>query len=1355
MVINSTKTWAYKIPLAFALILTGSMVFAQQVARVSPKGTGFLLYTPPGYPANGPYPLLIVLHGQGGLGDNLNMLINRDDIPSKLIAQNKWPTSYPFIVVSPQLKRDLSVPDPADQLWPPEMVDEVVEFVKAEYAVDANKTYITGLSQGAHGSYSYTATFPTKIAAAVYISGVPDSTIACQIKDIPVWIFHGTDDSLVPPVFAKGLERALAACSPKGRFKPQLNMLYGRRHEGWNEVYNNSNGLDIYNWMLKFTKTSAINTSPHVSAGPDVSMVASAEPLHVYGEFFDSDGTISSVVWRKISGPAVNMEEISSKFLKLTNLTPGSYEFELTVIDDDGARAQDRVQVNIVAGISGNAVTGLMLMNGNNQRDIAALRDGYVIDPETLTRNVINIRAITSGAPGSIRFVVNSNHNARTADHAPFVLATPTWTVEEGEYLVCATPYSNADGSGTAGISQCYKIIVSTEAVSPPPTEPPQPEPPPTEPRPTHFFAKSGADISALSSWSSNEDGTGTSPASFVADNQTFDVAKPAVLNNPLTIGGTGSRFRIIDGGELALNEKLNTVINMEANAVLHVNSNHTITPGTFHQSSVTHFNSKATTIPRGTYGHLNLHGNESIKRLAGGTTDVAGNLFIAEGVLVEGAAYATSVLAVSENVKMDSRGLFYPENPFSLAFVRGANQIFNLTADHALFHEIIVRPNTAVELKEARPNSILELGSSFGGGLTVESGGRFLVHQNELFINGMGSVNPDNQSGQVGFRKSDLRIKSSTDLQSHLYTFPDADSLNSMGVNLTGTGGLSIHSPIFVIDHMNPINGVINSNGHLALISTRTGTARMSRAEGNGRVNGDVVFQRFIGKGKQTRRYISLPVAGVSVAKLQEFIPVTGNFNGASNGSGLPDSASLHYFDERSGGWVPYPENNQTETLQMGRGYSVVIPDPSRDTKLVVAGPLHQGEFIYTLTPNEGNDPFKGWNLIGNPYASSIEWHAEGWTREGSGAAAYVLDDRYPGGRYLVWDGEIGDPEFAGHITQGQGFFVRSTGVTPLLKISEQAKTDTTSTFWRRKETEDHSGFMAITVKQNDLIDRAFLKFSPAARNAFEESDAVKRRNGYFSLSTLSSDSVALAINTLGLAICDQSIAIVLDGPPGNYSFTFEGSQFNSGREVNLVDHITGEVVKLDAGTQYNFQTTTAEVASGKVRFVIQMPSGTLEDPVISIAENILSSNVAGNVQWFLNGEKIQGATGNTFEPEVSGEYSVSVTVDNCTRTSEPVFITVTVTGIHEIKNSNVIVYPNPASESIRVQFQAPGDIQYTITNAIGVQVARGVWGAETIVEGVEIDVSRVPPGVYFLDLRRKGWVVRRKFVVDPGIRR
>jgi predicted esterase len=712
------------------LFSTGGNLFAQQTKKVSPAGTKYLLYTPPGYNPSQTYPLLIVLHGQGGMGDNLDLLLNKDEIPSKLIHQNRWPSRYPFIVVSPQLKRDPSVPDPADQLWPPQMVDEVVEHVRSGYAVNPNKIYITGLSQGAHGSYDYTTAFPSKIAAAAYISGVPDSTKACLVKDIPIWIFHGTDDSLVPPVFAYGLERNLKEC--RGKYRPHLNMLYGRRHEGWNEIYNNSNGYNIFDWMLKFTKNNPANTPPYANAGADLTIATRQQPLHVYGEFFDSDGEVATVRWTKVSGPAVTMAETDSRFLKLTDLTPGQFEFELTVTDDDGARTSDRVRITIVANNSVSpAVTGLTLLDGTGTVLETSLYDGYVIDPTDIGRRGVNLRAHVSGAVGSVQYRINSNANARTSDNSAsdFPLASPRWTLNEEEYLVCATPFTGAGATGSAGASQCFKIIFSATATPPPPPteEPPAEEPPVEEPpveeppveeppveeppveeppveeppveeppveeppveeppveeppveeppveeppveeppveeppveeppveqppvAPTVFYAKPGADISQLASWSSNPTGTGTAPASFTTNGQTFEVRSEAVLNNPLAIGGTNSVLRIVSGGKLTLNNRLQSPVNLQGQSTLHVATEEVPTFGTLDPQSTVTFAANAT-IPASVYGNLIMSGNGTVKNLQPGVTAAKGMFTLADGVKVEGSANGSTLVLSGADV--------------------------------------------------------------------------------------------------------------------------------------------------------------------------------------------------------------------------------------------------------------------------------------------------------------------------------------------------------------------------------------------------------------------------------------------------------------------------------------------------------------------------------------------------------------------------------------------------------------------------------------------------------------------------------------------------------------------------------
>lgn len=478
----------------------------------------------------------------------------------------------------------------------------------------------------------------------------------------------------------------------------------------------------------------------------------------------------------------------------------------------------------------------------------------------------------------------------------------------------------------------------------------------------------------------------------------------------------------------------------------------------------------------------------------------------------------------------------------------------------------------------------------------------------------------------------------------------------------------------------------------------------------------------------------------------------MTGNFHGTSTGNGLPDSSSLFYFDENEGGWVPFPETSNDETFTVGAGYSIFIMDDARHTKLITSGPLHQGDFDYSLTANPGNDADAGWNLLGNPFASPVQWNMTGWSMEDVGPAAYLLDDRYPGGRFLVWDGTVGDPEFSGLITQGQGFFVRTTGANPALKITEVAKVDTSTALLRQKKTQTVSEHLVLTLRQDELEDRAYVKFSDEGGNHFEETDAVKRKNGYFSLFTLSSDSVSLAINNLNRSFCDRSISLGLENIiPGSYTLSVAGAGLAMDTRINLSDAFTNEMVAFHPGTEYRFQVTTDEASYGNNRFQLLIPSGTLEDPVISVVENVLVSNVAYGNQWLLNGEEIEGATQSTYVPEVSGVYSVRVTVDGCSKVSEGVLITVTVTGILEERDQRILLYPNPASKSIRLQLpkDLAGTFHYSISNAVGKHVASGEVKTESG-GAIIIDVGRFPSGTYFLSLSRNGRRYQGKFVVS-----
>jgi predicted esterase len=450
--------------IGFLLLVKSTSLTAQQLAYTSPGGTNFWLYTPPSY-ATGTqtHPLLISLHGKGEIGTDLTKLTssNPQQMPSRLIYLNRWPKDLPFIVVTPQLAPSLTE---VNQQWPADYIDEVVRYVSNNFRVDPTRIYVTGLSLGGTGTWTYAAAYPQKVAAIIPISGRCDLMKACAVKDIPAWVFHGDGDRTVTPSYSVDMVNAINSCEPASLYKRELKILHARAHNGWSEIYNGTNGYQIFPWLLKFKKNSTGNTAPYVNAGIDRQVSLRSSPLELPSDFFDSDGTISSVLWKQISGTPLTLSNTSDKLLKLTNLVLGTFEFELTVTDNSGSTISDRVVLKVI-DTAVPAVTKMTLVNGQTGIDIGTITEGMVINTGQSGVYEFNIRADATSDAASVRFSVNTDQHTRTVNTpGPYLIktlsSTPEWELRKGEYLVCATPYTRTSGSGLAGKSLCYKIIV-------------------------------------------------------------------------------------------------------------------------------------------------------------------------------------------------------------------------------------------------------------------------------------------------------------------------------------------------------------------------------------------------------------------------------------------------------------------------------------------------------------------------------------------------------------------------------------------------------------------------------------------------------------------------------------------------------------------------------------------------------------------------------------------------------------------------------------------------------------------------------------------------------------------------------
>jgi predicted peptidase len=196
---------------------------------------GYLLFLPRDYGTNPgqEWPLILFLHGAGERGDDLE-LVKIHGIP-KIVERQP---DFPFVVVSPQCPDETTWWD--HHLTLKALLEEIV----ANYAVEVNRIYLTGLSMGGYGTWSMATRYPELFAAIAPIcgGGIPD--LASALKDVPVWAFHGAEDDVVKLEVGQRTVDALRACGGNVRF----TVYPGLGHDSWTQTYDDP---ELYEWFLQ------------------------------------------------------------------------------------------------------------------------------------------------------------------------------------------------------------------------------------------------------------------------------------------------------------------------------------------------------------------------------------------------------------------------------------------------------------------------------------------------------------------------------------------------------------------------------------------------------------------------------------------------------------------------------------------------------------------------------------------------------------------------------------------------------------------------------------------------------------------------------------------------------------------------------------------------------------------------------------------------------------------------------------------------------------------------------------------------------------------------------------------------
>jgi len=361
------------------------------------------------------------------------------------------------------------------------------------------------------------------------------------------------------------------------------------------------------------------------------------------------------------------------------------------------------------------------------------------------------------------------------------------------------------------------------------------------------------------------------------------------------------------------------------------------------------------------------------------------------------------------------------------------------------------------------------------------------------------------------------------------------------------------------------------------------------------------------------------------------------------------------HYLQKHTESTNVYTDlTDPGEGLTPMKGYALWGDlDPAEVT---FAGPVNAGDHSFNTTRATS-----GYNLVGNPYPSSIDWEASsGWSKTNVNSATYC---HVNASNWATWVPAINlTPSVSTnggsrYIAPGQGFFVQASS-NGTLAMTDAVRVHNATTFFKSSE-EVVPNLVRLQVSGNGFTDEAVVRFLPEASATFDGNyDAHKLFGDVAEAAQVySTGSTPLSINSLPET--DMVPVGVKAGTGGTY--TIAATEVNNLQYATLEDTQTGVFTGLATNT-YTFQMEKGE---DEMRFKLHFSMTAVPDNK-NVAATIysyrktayinLKSGVEGNIFIYnLAGQLIETRLSardmNEINLRKTGNYIVKIVSDKSTQ--------------------------------------------------------------------------------------------------------
>ncbi len=416
--------------------------------------------------------------------------------------------------------------------------------------------------------------------------------------------------------------------------------------------------------------------------------------------------------------------------------------------------------------------------------------------------------------------------------------------------------------------------------------------------------------------------------------------------------------------------------------------------------------------------------------------------------------------------------------------------------------------------------------------------------------------------------------------------------SVTNLGFGLAANAGTkTISVPAIITGAVTQSGTATLASSGITLKSSSTSTARIAALSSGSAITGNITVERFIPANGRRWRFLSSPVvngtslqwrdnAGSTAGKGIIITGVTGTVDAnVTNPSAVSyNEASTNGGTNINAKWEAIDGNT---TLVNGKGYRVFVRGDRTSTNLNTTNTVTTVSVTGTYPPTPVNIPVtynpllgNGWNLVGNPFPSPIDWNASsGWTKTNVSNTVWIWNPTT--NSYGSFDGTTNTNSVTRYIGSSQAFFIQTTGASPALTIDEAVKvSNTPSNMFKAAE---RNSLRMRLIKDDSESDEAVVRFMDGKSDEFTYTEDVAKplMNPNVNISSYFGADKYSMVNYLELKSMNAKVvplAAWVSGE-GNYTIKFNQVQsFDNDINVYLKDNYNNTITDLRVNDNYSF---------------------------------------------------------------------------------------------------------------------------------------------------------------------------------------